>query len=76
MEEEPRKVRAMQRGQRVQKISGLEMNGVQDFGVSRLRSVRVLFLPMLPDIQNSAILLEGSYASPACRSDTSSINVR
>lgn len=32
MEEEPRKVCAMQRKQRVQKTSGLEMNGVSSAG--------------------------------------------
>jgi len=49
---------------------------VQDFSVSSLRNVKVLFLPMLPDIRNSVILLEGSYASPACRSYNTSINIR
>ena len=76
MEEEPRKVRAIQLRQTAQKISGLEMNGVcsAEFNVSSLKNVKVLFLPMLPDTRNSVILFEGSYASPTCLSDNSSIN--
>jgi hypothetical protein len=41
-----------------------------------ITNVKVLFCPVITDIQNSTALFQGSHASPACPSDEGTVKMK